>query len=147
MAMPPLSLRDRLSERGYDVLGVDLAPFILSGGGAFCMTLRLDLKSVVACADGPRRRRTDGQDRRYDDHDGRGQTRPHHGHDRLLALEAEYGARNYKPLDVVLTRGEGVYVWDVDGAAISTPCRPIPRSIKATATRASARRLSPRRTA
>jgi ornithine--oxo-acid transaminase len=33
----------------------------------------------------------------------------------FLALEAEYGARNYKPLDVVLTRGEGVYVWDVDG--------------------------------
>jgi ornithine--oxo-acid transaminase len=32
-----------------------------------------------------------------------------------LALEAEYGARNYKPLDVILTRGEGVYVWDVDG--------------------------------
>ncbi len=33
----------------------------------------------------------------------------------FLALEAEYGASNYKPLDVVLTRGEGVYVWDVDG--------------------------------
>ncbi len=33
----------------------------------------------------------------------------------FLALESEYGARNYKPLDVVLTRGEGVYVWDVDG--------------------------------
>ncbi|MEO8812449.1 MAG: ornithine--oxo-acid transaminase [Caulobacteraceae bacterium] len=33
----------------------------------------------------------------------------------FLALEAEYGARNYKPLDVVLTRGEGVYVWDVEG--------------------------------
>ena len=32
-----------------------------------------------------------------------------------MALEAEYGARNYKPLDVVLTRGEGVHVWDVDG--------------------------------
>ncbi len=31
------------------------------------------------------------------------------------ALEAAYGARNYKPLDVVLARGEGVYVWDVDG--------------------------------
>jgi len=50
MATPPLSLRDRLSERGYDVLAVDLAPFILSGGGAFCMTLRLDLKSVVGRA-------------------------------------------------------------------------------------------------
>jgi ornithine--oxo-acid transaminase len=33
----------------------------------------------------------------------------------LIAVEARYGARNYKPLDVVLTRGQGVYVWDVDG--------------------------------
>jgi ornithine--oxo-acid transaminase len=32
-----------------------------------------------------------------------------------LNLENEYGAHNYKPLDVVLTRGEGVWVWDVDG--------------------------------
>ena len=34
---------------------------------------------------------------------------------RLIDLEARYGAKNYKPLDVVLTRGEGVYVWDVEG--------------------------------
>lgn len=34
---------------------------------------------------------------------------------RYIETEAQYGARNYKPLDVVLTRGEGVYVWDVDG--------------------------------
>lgn len=33
----------------------------------------------------------------------------------LIALETLYGATNYKPLDVVLTRGEGVYVWDVNG--------------------------------
>ena len=32
-----------------------------------------------------------------------------------IALEEAYGAFNYKPLDVVLTRGEGVYVWDVEG--------------------------------
>jgi ornithine--oxo-acid transaminase len=32
-----------------------------------------------------------------------------------IALEAKYGATNYKPLDVVLTRGEGVWVWDVEG--------------------------------
>lgn len=32
-----------------------------------------------------------------------------------LALEALYGATNYKPLDVVLSRGEGVWVWDVEG--------------------------------
>ena len=32
-----------------------------------------------------------------------------------LDLENEYGAHNYKPLDVVLNRGEGVWVWDVEG--------------------------------
>ncbi len=32
-----------------------------------------------------------------------------------IAREAQYGAMNYKPLDVVLTRGQGVYVWDVEG--------------------------------
>jgi ornithine--oxo-acid transaminase len=30
-------------------------------------------------------------------------------------LENRYGANNYKPLEVVLSRGEGVWVWDVDG--------------------------------
>jgi len=32
-----------------------------------------------------------------------------------IDLEDGFGAHNYKPLDVVLTRGEGVWVWDVDG--------------------------------
>ena len=32
-----------------------------------------------------------------------------------LALEEKYGAHNYHPLPVVLNRGEGVHVWDVDG--------------------------------
>ncbi|MGD9290743.1 MAG: ornithine--oxo-acid transaminase [Desulfobacterales bacterium] len=32
-----------------------------------------------------------------------------------IELENRYGAHNYKPLDVVLTRGEGVWVWDVQG--------------------------------
>ena len=32
-----------------------------------------------------------------------------------IDLEDEFGAHNYKPLDVVLNRGEGVWVWDVDG--------------------------------
>ncbi|OIP84419.1 MAG: ornithine--oxo-acid transaminase [Porphyromonadaceae bacterium CG2_30_38_12] len=33
----------------------------------------------------------------------------------FIALEEKYGAHNYHPLPVVLERGEGVYVWDVDG--------------------------------
>jgi ornithine--oxo-acid transaminase len=32
-----------------------------------------------------------------------------------LDLEEQFGAHNYHPLPVVLQRGEGVYVWDVDG--------------------------------
>jgi len=32
-----------------------------------------------------------------------------------IALEEQFGAHNYHPLDVVLTRGEGVWVYDVDG--------------------------------
>jgi ornithine--oxo-acid transaminase len=31
------------------------------------------------------------------------------------ALEHQYGARNYKPFDVVLSRGLGVWVWDIEG--------------------------------
>ncbi|MBN2324767.1 MAG: ornithine--oxo-acid transaminase [Spirochaetes bacterium] len=34
---------------------------------------------------------------------------------RFIALEDTYGANNYLPLDVVLTRGKGVWVFDVDG--------------------------------
>jgi ornithine--oxo-acid transaminase len=32
-----------------------------------------------------------------------------------IRLEETYGAHNYRPLDVVLTRGSGIWVWDVDG--------------------------------
>jgi len=41
--------------------------------------------------------------------------RPSAGTTDFLAVEARYGAKNYKPLDVVLTRGEGAYVWDIEG--------------------------------
>ena len=32
-----------------------------------------------------------------------------------IELETKYGARNYKPLDVVIERAEGCWVWDVEG--------------------------------
>lgn len=32
-----------------------------------------------------------------------------------IALEDKFGAHNYHPLPVVLSKGEGVYVWDVEG--------------------------------
>ena len=33
----------------------------------------------------------------------------------FIDLEYNYGAHNYKPIPVVLSKGEGVYLWDVDG--------------------------------
>ncbi len=32
-----------------------------------------------------------------------------------ILLEDQFGAHNYKPLDTVLERGEGIWVWDVEG--------------------------------
>jgi len=33
----------------------------------------------------------------------------------FIALEETYGAHNYHPLDVVIERGEGAWVFDVEG--------------------------------
>lgn len=33
----------------------------------------------------------------------------------LMSLENDFGAHNYHPIPVVIERGEGVFVWDVDG--------------------------------
>jgi ornithine--oxo-acid transaminase len=32
-----------------------------------------------------------------------------------IFLEDQFGAQNYKPLDVVIERGQGIWVWDVEG--------------------------------
>lgn len=47
MASAAPALRERLAAHGYQVRDVGLDPFIMSGGGAYCMTLRLDLSSVT----------------------------------------------------------------------------------------------------
>ena len=47
MAKAPESLRRKLGALGYSLTEIDLGPFILSGGGAYCMTLRLDRCSAA----------------------------------------------------------------------------------------------------
>ncbi|MCC7332902.1 MAG: ornithine--oxo-acid transaminase [Flavobacteriales bacterium] len=42
-------------------------------------------------------------------------TKPKSTSSQLINLENQYGAHNYHPLPVVLAKGEGVYVWDVEG--------------------------------
>ncbi|MFM9986496.1 MAG: ornithine--oxo-acid transaminase [Flavobacteriales bacterium] len=44
-----------------------------------------------------------------------GITTTHSTSEKLMQLEDQYGAHNYHPLPVVLDRGEGVFVWDVEG--------------------------------
>ena len=50
MARAPASLRAKLRDRGYSLVEIDLDPFILSGGAAYCMTLRLDRTSQSRAA-------------------------------------------------------------------------------------------------
>jgi len=50
MAKASSDLVARLAERGYRVSEVDLLPFIMSGGGAYCMSLRLDNRSADVSA-------------------------------------------------------------------------------------------------
>ena len=40
----------------------------------------------------------------------------------LMELENKHGAHNYHPVPVVLDKGEGVFVWDVEGKAICSIC-------------------------
>jgi acetylornithine/succinyldiaminopimelate/putrescine aminotransferase len=42
-----------------------------------------------------------------------------------IDLENQYGAHNYHPLPVVLDKGEGVFVWDVEGKNIMISFRHI----------------------
>ncbi len=39
----------------------------------------------------------------------------HTASEKAIEMENKYGAHNYHPLPVVLNKGEGVYVWDVEG--------------------------------
>lgn len=43
------------------------------------------------------------------------QAQTHQGAQQLIDIEEKYGAHNYHPLDVVIERGEGVWLYDVDG--------------------------------
>jgi ornithine--oxo-acid transaminase len=48
-------------------------------------------------------------------HDAIDHSQAHEQTSRLIALEDQYGAHNYKPLDVVVERASGVWVYDVEG--------------------------------
>jgi hypothetical protein len=41
----------------------------------------------------------------------------------FIAMEARFGAQNYQPLGVILSRGEGVWLWDTQGPLSRLPLR------------------------
>ncbi len=53
MAKAPDTLKKKLHAAGFSLAEIDLSPFILSGGGAYCLTLRIDRTTKRARATSP----------------------------------------------------------------------------------------------
>lgn len=83
-------LHTQLTSRGFQVIETDLSEFLKAGGAAKCLVMKLtpELHSI-------RREKARTRD--------------------LIAMEDEFGAHNYHPLDVVIERAEGAWVTDVEG--------------------------------
>jgi ornithine--oxo-acid transaminase len=90
-------LEQTLRGRGFDVIQVQLDEFLKAGGAAKCLVMKLTpamhrkLENVAGVEQG-----------------GRVETE-------LIAMEEEFGAHNYHPLDVVIERAQGAWVTDVNG--------------------------------
>ncbi len=90
-------LEEQLRGRGFEVIQVRLDEFLKAGGAAKCLVMKLtaDIHSKEkAVVDLERGGDMEAQ---------------------LIAMEEEYGAHNYHPLDVVIERAQGAWVTDVQG--------------------------------
>jgi ornithine--oxo-acid transaminase len=91
------ALEQTLRGRGFEVTQVQLDEFLKAGGAAKCLVMKLTpamhrkLENVAGAEQG-----------------GRVETE-------LIAMEEEFGAHNYRPLDVVIERAQGAWVTDVNG--------------------------------
>ena len=94
-------LERELRGRGFDVIQVLLDEFLKAGGAAKCLVMKL----------------TPELHAKKEPFDLVGQAGRRGGHmeTKLIAMEEEYGAHNYHPLDVVIERAQGAWVTDVNG--------------------------------
>ena len=81
-----------LRGRGFDVIQVQLDEFLKAGGAAKCLVMKLTPEMHAKANSG----------------NGASETK-------LIAMEEQYGAHNYHPLDVVIDRAQGAWVTDVNG--------------------------------
>ncbi len=86
-----VELERTLRARGFDVIQVELDEFLKAGGAAKCLVMKLTPEL----------------------HPAQEETRS--TAEELIATENRYGAHNYHPLDVVIERASGAWVWDVEG--------------------------------
>jgi ornithine--oxo-acid transaminase len=82
-----------LRGRGFEVVQVELDEFLKAGGAAKCLVMKLT---------------SEMHPMREPEFEGDSEVE-------LIALEEQYGAHNYHPLDVVIERAQGAWVTDVDG--------------------------------
>jgi ornithine--oxo-acid transaminase len=90
-------LEQELRGRGFEVIQVRLDEFLKAGGAAKCLVMKLTPEIHAMSAAGYVGEPRDGAEMR------------------LIAMEEEYGAHNYHPLDVVIDRAQGAWVTDVNG--------------------------------
>jgi ornithine--oxo-acid transaminase len=91
------ALEAELRGRGFEVIQVRLDEFLKAGGAAKCLVMKLTSE-----IHSKNKVRTVGEPRGGVAMD-------------LIAMEEEYGAHNYHPLDVVIDRAQGAWVTDVNG--------------------------------
>jgi ornithine--oxo-acid transaminase len=82
-----VELEVELRGRGFEVVQVELDEFLKAGGAAKCLVMKLTAANHEARLSG----------------------------DELMAMEDEFGAHNYHPLDVVIESAQGAWVTDVEG--------------------------------
>ncbi len=90
-------LEQELRGRGFEVIQVRLDEFLKAGGAAKCLVMKLT-PEIHAKSEAR-------------DEAGAGGCME----TRLIAMEEQYGAHNYHPLDVVIERAQGAWVTDVNG--------------------------------
>ena len=90
-------LKQELRERGFEVIQVRLDEFLKAGGAAKCLVMKLTPEIHA---------KSEARDAAVQG--GGVETK-------LIAMEEEYGAHNYHPLDVVIDRAQGAWVTDVNG--------------------------------
>ena len=83
----------KLRDRGFEVIQIELDEFLKAGGAAKCLVMKLTPEK----------------------HSRSGTRHEENSEAELIALEEQYGAHNYHPLDVVIERAQGAWVTDVEG--------------------------------